>query len=88
MLFNRKTLSIILVSLLLVILTENTVKANCGCARCNKMQQLSAGWYHCCLYCVVNGKRSSDFFSHLKKYENDDAQETANDLPAMNDYYE
>ena len=46
----------------------HTVKADCGCLRCDRMQKLSKHWYRCCLYCVVNGKRS--FNMHPYNYYN------------------
>jgi hypothetical protein len=45
--------------LVLFTLTDKaSVNADCGCVRCNKMVTLTPDWYRCCLYCVVNGKRS------------------------------
>jgi hypothetical protein len=89
MIFKKSTLSIVLLGMLLAIMTENTVKANCGCARCNRMQQLSPQWYQCCLYCVVNGKRSaSDLLSFQNRHESDDdnSQEMSNDPVGENFY--
>ncbi len=82
MLTTKNIILLILVGVLMVMSKKNTVTANCGCARCNKMAYLSSQWYLCCLYCVVNGKRSGDLPAYFRnRIENEgDVQHMANDF--------